>query len=157
MAINHLLDLPTVSLSSGQTRRARIASALLTQPVLLLLEDPLAGLDVRSREEVSRVLGELNKAGDIRIVLVLRGKGIAGMPEWVTDVYEVRNGDVWLGSKLDWTVRTRGGDIAPSDENEQESRGEKERSEPLVELRDVSVSYGEGSRPVSMLIQVDSL
>lgn len=93
MRIGHLLDLPSVSFSSGQTRRGRIASALLTRPVLLLLEDPMAGLDVPSRKEVSNLLGELNESEGIKIVLVLRGKGGEEMPTWITDVAEVRNGD----------------------------------------------------------------
>jgi ABC-type Mn2+/Zn2+ transport system ATPase subunit len=35
------LDLPLVALSNGQTRRARVVKALLAQPELLLLDEPL--------------------------------------------------------------------------------------------------------------------
>jgi ABC-type molybdenum transport system ATPase subunit/photorepair protein PhrA len=38
----HLLDLPFVALSNGQTRRARIVKALLEQPDVLLLDEPLS-------------------------------------------------------------------------------------------------------------------
>lgn len=37
-----LLDLPLVALSNGQTRRARIARALLMQPALLIMDEPLS-------------------------------------------------------------------------------------------------------------------
>lgn len=40
--LQRLLDLPLVSLSNGQTRRARIMQKLLLNPVLLILDEPLS-------------------------------------------------------------------------------------------------------------------
>jgi len=42
LGLKHLLDLPLVALSNGQTRRARIIKALLEQPEILLLDEPLS-------------------------------------------------------------------------------------------------------------------
>ena len=42
--LKHLLDLPFIVLSNGQTRRARVAKALLAKPELLLLDEPLSKL-----------------------------------------------------------------------------------------------------------------
>jgi ABC-type molybdenum transport system ATPase subunit/photorepair protein PhrA len=154
MRINHLLDLPSVSLSSGQTRRARIAAALLSKPVFLVLEDPMAGLDVGSREEVSRTLGDLNAQGDIRIAVVQRGKGVGDVPDWVTDICEVRNGEAWIGSREEWVHRQGGTEQVSSRVEEMQSSTPEveDASEPIIQLQDVSVSYGEGTRPVSHLI-----
>lgn len=149
MHIHHLLDLPSISLSSGQTRRARIAAAILSRPLLLLLEDPMAGLDVGSRAEVSQTLGELNKMGDIRIALILRGKGAADVPEWVTDICDIQSGSAWVGPKAEWTRRT---DTTSHSRKHTEEAGLSEVQsgvEPVVALNNVSVTYGEGSRPVS--------
>ena len=42
--LKHLLDLPFIVLSNGQTRRARVAKALLSKPELLFLDEPLSKL-----------------------------------------------------------------------------------------------------------------
>ena len=150
MQIDQLLDFPAVSLSSGQTRRARIAAALLTKPVLLLLEDPMAGLDMKSREQVSQILGRVNAEGERRIVLVLRGKG-GSMPKWITDVCEVKNGDVWIGSRVDYERRKSDTEDAGRLEvikDDTNPEAPLQAKEPVVALEDVSISYGEGSRPV---------
>ena len=148
MRIEHLLDLPSVSQSSGQTRRGRIAAAMLSRPLLLLLEDPMAGLDIQSRAEVSQLLGDLNTQGDMRVVLVLRAKGVGDMPDWVTDVCEVSNGDVWLGKTSEWKERAAVNPQKRIEEVETEPAAETAGEEPVVKLSDVSVSYGEGTRSV---------
>jgi ABC-type molybdenum transport system ATPase subunit/photorepair protein PhrA len=157
MRISHLLDLPSVSFSSGQTRRGRIAAALLTRPVLLLLEDPMAGLDVQSRKDVSDVLGRMDAEGEIRTVLVLRGKVAEGVPEWVGNIVEVRQGQVWIGSREEWEAQqhvTNGSTPrtaveSPSEQAESVAGSETQLSSaPVVELNGVTVSYAEGARPV---------
>lgn len=40
--LKQYLDLPLIALSNGQTRRARIAKALLRKPTVLLLDEPLS-------------------------------------------------------------------------------------------------------------------
>jgi ABC-type molybdenum transport system ATPase subunit/photorepair protein PhrA len=149
MRITHLLDLPSVSFSSGQTRRGRIASALLTRPVLLLLEDPMAGLDIKSRAEVSKVLGELDSEGDIRVVLVLRGKG-EGLPDWVENVVDIRSGNVWIGDRSEWErLSASTASIEEVTVNDKSAeKPEKREGKPVVELNGVTVSYGEGTREV---------
>lgn len=42
LGLKKLLDLPLVALSNGQTRKARIVKALLEQPKLLILDEPLS-------------------------------------------------------------------------------------------------------------------
>ncbi|WRT70198.1 uncharacterized protein IL334_007192 [Kwoniella shivajii] len=148
MKIEKLLDLPRVSLSSGQTRRARIASALLTKPLLLILEDPMAGLDVNSRKEVSDILGKLNDKGDIRIVLVLRGKGNEELPEWITNIAQVKNGQVWIGNKEEYQNSHTEPTQSQLDEVKENAKDMKTDGIPLIQLRNISVSYGEGARPV---------
>ncbi|WWC64550.1 uncharacterized protein I303_107160 [Kwoniella dejecticola CBS 10117] len=150
MGIEKLLDLPNVSLSSGQTRRARIALSLLTKPVLLILEDPMSGLDVKSRKEVSDILGNLNAKGEIRVIVVVRDKNLDNLPEWITDVAEIKAGEVWIGNKdeyLQHHQKTTSTATEAKIEEVKETKG-TEVGKEVVKLDKVSVSYGEGSRPV---------
>jgi molybdate transport system ATP-binding protein len=57
------LDLAFLKLSNGQTRRARIAKAVLAAPRLLLLDDPFVGLDTAGRAKLKEILKELSARG----------------------------------------------------------------------------------------------
>lgn len=52
LGIGHLLDRKVTSLSGGERQRVAIARALAAQPRLLLLDEPLASLDVARRSEL---------------------------------------------------------------------------------------------------------
>ncbi len=55
-------------LSGGQQQRVFLARALIADPVLLLLDEPTSGVDIRTRDEVLHLLAELNAQG-LTIVL----------------------------------------------------------------------------------------
>ena len=52
------LETPLRQLSDGYKRRCALAVALVRRPSVLLLDEPLAGLDWRSRADIASVLGE---------------------------------------------------------------------------------------------------
>lgn len=68
--ISQLLTRKFKYLSTGETRKTLICKALMSNPDLLILDEPFDGLDVLSRENLADKLGELSKLG-VTIVLVL--------------------------------------------------------------------------------------
>ena len=66
----NLLDVSPLSLSGGQKRRVAIAGVLAMAPKLLILDEPMAGLDPSGREEMLTLLSQLYEERQISIVLV---------------------------------------------------------------------------------------
>ncbi len=59
---------PVAELSGGQFQRVMIARALISQPELMLLDEPTASVDTRGRHELYQLLRELNH--EITIIMV---------------------------------------------------------------------------------------
>jgi ABC-2 type transport system ATP-binding protein len=60
---------PMEDLSRGMQQKVALARALLTSPVLLLLDEPTTGLDPRSKREVQAFIRELRAMHDTTILL----------------------------------------------------------------------------------------
>ena len=63
LGIAHLEDRHIRQLSGGQQQRAFLARALVSNPALLLLDEPTRGVDIKTRDEVMHLLHELNHQG----------------------------------------------------------------------------------------------
>ncbi|WP_332690991.1 metal ABC transporter ATP-binding protein [Halalkalibacter lacteus] len=71
-------------LSGGQQQRVFIARALVSEPELLILDEPTVGVDVTSVRQFYDLLDRLNKEKEITLVLVTHD--IGAMTDHVTDV-----------------------------------------------------------------------
>jgi molybdate transport system ATP-binding protein len=70
LGINHLLDRRPGTLSGGEKQRVAIGRALLTSPRLLLLDEPLAGLDLARKREILSFITRVHRELAIPIMYV---------------------------------------------------------------------------------------
>jgi molybdate transport system ATP-binding protein len=95
LRLEALLDKSLLKLSNGETRRLAIALGLMHQPRIYLMDQPMTGLDVKSREEFGEILKEITKNG-VQILLTTSGNEI---PVGVTHIAKVSK----LGLEKTWT------------------------------------------------------
>jgi iron complex transport system ATP-binding protein len=81
------------TLSEGERKRTQIARALMTDPELMLLDEPAAGLDLGGREELVARLAELAMDPDAP-ALVLVTHHVEEIPPGFTHALLVREGSV---------------------------------------------------------------
>jgi molybdate transport system ATP-binding protein len=70
LGIGHLLERRTHKLSGGEQQRVAIGRALLTSPKLLLLDEPLASLDLQRKQEILPFIRCLHKELHIPVMYV---------------------------------------------------------------------------------------
>jgi molybdate transport system ATP-binding protein len=135
LGIAELLHLSFIKLSNGQTRRARIARALLAHPEILVLDEPFVGLDADGRREASDLLGRLAAHG-VRVVLITAPDRV---PDWVTHVLELTDCRVTFRGRRNSYQSPAGESTAvqPSPRIVSTDVGA-----PVIEMRNVNVTHG---------------
>ncbi len=74
-------------LSGGQQQRVAIARALITNPPLILADEPTGNLDSKSGKEVMEIFKNLNKNGNT-IVLITHDNGVANQAQRVIRIQD---------------------------------------------------------------------
>ncbi|MBQ4652049.1 MAG: ABC transporter ATP-binding protein [Oscillospiraceae bacterium] len=70
VALNGFENRSVTSLSGGQQQRVAIARALVSRPKVLLLDEPLAALDLKLRKDMQQELKKIQKATGITFIFV---------------------------------------------------------------------------------------
>jgi iron complex transport system ATP-binding protein len=103
LGAEHLADRHYGTLSEGERKRVQIARALMTDPELMLLDEPAAGLDLGGREDLVRRLGDL--AADTEApAMVLVTHHVEEIPPGFTDVLMMRGGQVVAAGPIPLTL-----------------------------------------------------
>lgn len=82
LKLEPLLDKQLIKLSNGETKRLLIAAALLKNPALLLLDNPLAGLDVQTRSAFNDLISAITDSG----ITVIMATSPHEIPDAITHV-----------------------------------------------------------------------
>lgn len=138
LRIEELLDVELIKLSNGQTRRVILAKALSEHPKLLLLDNPFAGLDVDTRNDLRDFINELVKDGQKIILSCMHPEDIPSSFSHLLYMQDQRV--VYQGLRRSFI---------PATHNTQEVNAsflfrKKIRDFAVaVELKDVSIRYGD--------------
>jgi len=80
-------------LSGGEQQRVAISRALVTQPLIILADEPTGNLDSKTGEGIIKIFQDLNKAGNT-VILVTHDKDIAAHAKKIIKIHDgeiVRN------------------------------------------------------------------
>ena len=113
LGIHHCLPRYISRISGGQRQRAFLARALVSNPALLVLDEPTSGVDIKTQHEVLHLLGDLNSTGITVLLTTHDLNAVASHLPWVICfnngvVAQGRPGDIFSNDIL---TRTYGGDI----------------------------------------------
>ncbi len=90
LQLENLREKELIKLSNGETKRLTIAAALLKNPILLLLDNPLAGLDIETRKTFNDIINDIIQSG---ISLIIATSPFE-IPEAITHVFVLKQGDI---------------------------------------------------------------
>ncbi len=97
---DHLVDRTFGTLSEGERKRVQIARALMTDPELLILDEPAAGLDLGGREDLVSTLSNLAH-DDQSPATVLVSHHVEEIPPGFTHALMLRRGQVVAQGLID--------------------------------------------------------
>ncbi|MBS0156086.1 MAG: molybdenum ABC transporter ATP-binding protein [Nitrospira sp.] len=102
LGIGHLLERRIHKLSGGEQQRVAIGRALLTSPKLLLLDEPLASLDIQRKQELLPFIRRLHQSLQIPVMYV--SHALTEILQLANSVILLKEGQVVGSGPLNETV-----------------------------------------------------
>ena len=146
--MEELLPKTSILLSSGEMRKFHLTKALIGNPRVLILDNPFIGLDVDTRFQLRQLLENLIKESDLQLILILSKAD--DIPPFITHVVHVE--DMTCQHKLPLSDYRKQHSLHPVPVLEAEKeqrllslprRTDDIDAESIVDLRNVSIRYGE--------------
>jgi len=144
MKLESLRTKQLIKLSNGETKRLMLAAALLKNPLLLLLDNPLTGLDVQTRKEFDGILAEITASG-ISVILATQPYEV---PAVITHIAVLKSGEVeQIILKKDYApalfIQHDKEKIDREKLKELLDAGKKSPYQYIVKMNSVHIKYGE--------------
>lgn len=136
--IGHLLNRDPSKLSGGQERIAALAALVMDDPQVLVLDEPLAGLDAVAREAVLNAIDTLTAANKT-VLLLCRDSG--KLPMSADDVFCIRESTLVSSALPEESQEVDGAWPSQGDCSGQ-------TGEVLLSFRNVSLGYGKKATPI---------
>ncbi len=92
-SLTHLRKAESVALSGGERRRLEIARALATEPLFILLDEPLAGIDPIAVGDIRNLIGHLKDRG---IGVLITDHNVRDTLEVIDRAYIIHEGKVLM-------------------------------------------------------------
>jgi len=110
-----LIDKRVGTLSGGELQRVLLALALEPLPNILILDEPLSGVDVEGQNDLMDMLDEIRKRFDLSILMITHDFGM--LPQYTDKVVLIDHGIVKQGSPREvlesdefrWVFHRKGG------------------------------------------------
>ena len=146
--LDTLLDKYIILLSSGEMRKFQLVRTLLSEPRVLIMDNPFIGLDAGTRNQLRNLLTILSQESALQIILVL--SKIDDIPDMITHVVEVRQKVVgakqtisdYLTNRAPFPQRV----LSPEKEQEilslPEGKSGSESTDEIIRMSHVSIQYG---------------
>jgi len=133
-----------IKLSNGETKRLMLAAALLKNPVILLLDTPLTGLDVQTRAAFNTILNEITASG----ITVIMATSPHEIPDSITHIAALDNGTIAqviekANFKPELFVEDASTKIDRDKLNALLNNADKQHYNHVVQMNHVRISYGD--------------
>ena len=109
-------------LSGGQQQRVLLARALCATSKLLLLDEPVTGLDPIVTREMYSVIDDLNKKSGITVIMI--SHDIEAAAEYATHILHLHNYQLFFGCKEDYIKSNAGRQFLGRDITDEIPRGD---------------------------------
>lgn len=146
--IEAMLDKHIILLSSGELRKFQLTKTLLSNPRVLIMDNPFIGLDAKTRDLLHRLLARLTEVTDLQVILVLSKTD--DIPTFITHVIPVEDRHCGKKITLQEYLATRPADPVHVLSDEKRQRildlpyaDNLYHAEHIVDLNKVSIRYGE--------------
>ncbi len=144
-SMEHLLDKYIILLSSGEMRKFQLVKMLMSNPKILIMDNPFIGLDEETRGQLEKLLGTLAAEKRLQIILVVTKT--RDIPGFITHVWEMDNEQLLPKQTREEYLAKEHSASALEDEKAHDivalpQKDNDYNTEKVVVMNNVSIGYG---------------